>query len=347
MEMVPSQQISGKMWFGGGTGLTAGQDQAIGYAILQPQPLPPICTGLCLQQNTLYLVNKYTHGAPIQSVAWSCPTTDCPTPLAAIGGYKGCTPTCDCASIRAYTLDTSTSTLTPIYNIDIPLPTDYVYSVNWCCLPSALYPGTYLVVAGCPNNGAALWVYRYDPNTNSLVQVFKFTHDGIIYATQCVTLTCEGLERNYEVIVGQEAGGANIEVFKNNPATQELLTVDQALFGDTLYALDVCYDNNGCATIVVGGTPFYECGQLYNIRIYKMDCNGLLMPITSAYYEGGTVRTLKWCCNQNSSCSKLWYLAVGGDPIKEGPNAGKNIQLYYYVPGRDIFKTFCSSFTTR
>ena len=85
--------------------------------------------------------------------------------------------------------------------------------------------------------------------------------------------------------------------------------IDQALFGDTIYAIDVCYDNTGCATLVVGGTPFYDCGQVYNIRIYKIDCNGLLIPTMSAYYEGGTVRSLKWCCQADTPNSKIWYLA--------------------------------------
>ena len=35
-------------------------------------------------------------------------------PLVAIGGYKGCVPDCDCASIRAYTLDTTTAQLQPL-----------------------------------------------------------------------------------------------------------------------------------------------------------------------------------------------------------------------------------------
>ena len=64
-----------------------------------------------------------------------------------------------------------------------------------------------------------------------------------------------------------------------------------------------------------------------------------LSPVASAYYEGGTVRTLKWCC-QDDPCAKVWYLAVGGDPIYEGPNAGKNIMLYYYLPSRGILKPF-------
>ena len=94
---------------------------------------------------------------------------------------------------------------------------------------------------------------------------------------------------------------------------------------------------------MVGGTPVTECGQTYNIRIYKLGCNGLLMPVASAYYEGGTVRTLKWCCNQERPCSPLWYLAVGGDPIKEGPHAGKNIKIYYYQPSRGILKPFAGT----
>ena len=167
--------------------------------------------------NRLFLAGTYNHGAPIQSVAWSCPTDTCSTPFAAIGGYKGCDSTCTCASIRAYTLDTSTSQLIPI-NIDNPLPTDYVYSVNWCCVPNLQYSSSFLTVAGCPDStGHSLWAYNYVPETNSLETLGNpFVHNATLYAAKCVQLECNGRQQTYVVVAGQEADGANIKVLDHN-----------------------------------------------------------------------------------------------------------------------------------
>ena len=138
--------------------------------------------------------------------------------------------------------------------------------------------GSNLFVAGCPKDGKNLWTYFYDSDTNMLMQTGNpIDHNAIIYTTKCVTLECNGDLRTFTVIAGQQAGGANLKVLQYNQATQEFVLIDQALFGDTIYALDVCYDSTGCATIVVGGTPVTECGQTYNMRIYKLDCNGLLI----------------------------------------------------------------------
>lgn len=333
----PCQQISAQMWFVGGTGLIAGIDQAIGYATLQPQPLPPICTPNCLLPNTLYLVKKYSHGAPIQSVAWSCPTTDCPYQFAAIGGYKGCLANCTCASIRAYVLDSITENLTEI-PIDNPLPTDFVYTVNWCCIPGSGYSPVFLMVGGCPDqHGDSFWAYNYIPDTHSLQPYGKpYAHNGTIYATKCVPVTCGGNQDNFVVIAGQEAHGANIRLLTYDDRAQEFVSLSDALFGETIYSVDVCTDSNGCTLIAVGGKPVVDCKGTSNIRIYKVGCEGILIPVASAYYEGGTVRTLKWCCQADRINPKLWYLVVGGDP----DSTGSTIQIYYYMPSREILRPF-------
>ena len=65
----------------------------------------------CLPPNHLFLAGKYDFGAPIQSVAWSCPNDNALSHWLQLAAIKVVLPDCDCASIRAYTLDTTTGTL--------------------------------------------------------------------------------------------------------------------------------------------------------------------------------------------------------------------------------------------
>lgn len=296
------------------------------------------CPTPCFAPNKLILANTYSHGAPIQSVAWSCPTEDCPYALAAIGGYRGCSSSCNCASIRAYTLDTSTNKLTEIL-IDNPVPTDYVYAVNWCCAAGSDYSDIFLGVAGCPDaQGNSFWSYNYHPMTNSL-QPFgnPFAYHGTIYTTKCVSVLCNGRPHTIVLIAGQQVDGTNISALSYDFSTQQFVSVGQALFGDTIFAMDACQDSRGCPIIAVGGKPAYGCAGVSNIGFYTVDCEGTLIQIGSAYFKGGTVRSIAWCCPDTSTCNRTAYLAVGGD-AEQG--TGTDVQLFAYNLRTGAIKSF-------
>ena len=143
----------------------------------------------CPCMNRLSFVNKYSNGAPVQSVSWSCPTDDCPYNLVATGGYKGMLPTeITPSSIRVYSFDDTTKKLVPLF---AALPTDYIYSVDWCCINGV----PYLAVAGCPDQyGNSVWIYRYDLETNTMMLVSASNaHQSIVYS---VAWLCDGCTTN-------------------------------------------------------------------------------------------------------------------------------------------------------
>ena len=306
---------------------------------IKPCPCPDIS---CIPQNKLLHVGSYSHGAPIQSVAWSCASDACPTTFAAIGGYKALTSTCQYVSIRVYTLDIRKDKLIPV-TIDNALPTDYVYSVKWCCINGT----PYLAVAGCPDSsGNSLWIYQYDPTYNRMTLVKAYQHNGIVYSVAWLCNNCT-IDDNvrYLAIGGDPVNGIDIEILSFNATLGTINPVNSALFGSTIYSLDWCSDNNPCVQndcnyLVAGGTTASDCKGKANIKIYAVSCNGDMVEGSRAYFEGNTVRSVKWCCDSDKICPQLMSLAVGGDPIIGGSHDGSNIVLYAYHPRTRNLKPF-------
>lgn len=160
----------------------------------------------CIKPETLLLSKKYSHGAPIQSVAFMCDER-CSCILAAIGGYLAYPDSLYQASIRAYQLDPSRDLLEEI-SINIPVPTNFVYGVDWCCIDGI----PYLAVGGCPDEfGVSVWVYKYDDGV--LTQVASFVHKGTIFSLAWLCDECTGnLDVRFLAVGGEPAHGIDIRL---------------------------------------------------------------------------------------------------------------------------------------
>ncbi len=305
------------------------------FTVNIPCPSP----AACLPANKLFLAGTYSHGAPIQSVAWSDPTGTIPA-LAAIGGYKSIACNSAATSISVYALDTTTTKLTQIF---ADLPTDYVYSVDWCTINGV----PYLAVAGCPSGGTSVWIYRYDPNYGMVQVATSAAHNGIVYAVKWLCDKCNNYDLRNLAIGGDSVDGIDIRILQFNAATPSLYQIGSASSESTIYSLDWCKSNNPCVAnnclyLVAGGTIASECNYPVNLYIYAVTCDGIMTLVQSGYYEGATIRSTKWCCLQDAACKNLMYLVVAGDPITAGPYTGKNLLVYYYSPTANLLKPFAS-----
>lgn len=283
------------------------------------------CSNSCsklIRPDTLLLVKKYFHGAPIQSVDFMCDVR-CGKILAALGGYTCCCQGQYQASIRAFELVVSRDELQEI-PIDIPVPSELVYSVNWCCIEGV----PYLAVGGCPDSqGFSLWIYKYDSGV--LRQVTSFKHKGTLYAVAWLCYECTDLQDSrYLAIGGDPDHDGDIKILSFAASLQQLECVHAESHGATVYALDWCIHDNRCPFLVIGGKKVHNCIEKTNFRIYKVSCEGNMILARRGYFEGGTVRTVSWCCSDDKFCPEYDYLLVGGDR-KEG-HCGSNIRLYCY-----------------
>ena len=292
-----------------------------------PLTIKQLPCGECIPKNKLVFIRSLQHGAPVQSVAWLCPQNDeCPR-LAAIGGYKACNDNddyCTCASVRAYTFDIATTQLIAVPFSPSALPTDYVYSVDWCCIDGT----PYLAVAGCPDElGNSVWIYQYTGTQMTLVQSFK--HNGTIYSAKWLCDACNSSTTRYLAIGGDPVSKIDTRLLVFDTAGSLYSIVDHS-HGATVYTVDWCIRNNQCPLLATGGKTVNSCNEQSNIRLYAVSCSGTMSLISSAHFESSTVRTLSWCCDADTISKKFPYLLVGGDPRPDGMNTGSDAAVYYY-----------------
>lgn len=276
----------------------------------------------CFPLNRLIPVRKLTHGAPIQSVSWLC-DENCPIKLAAFGGYS-CSDQCIVTSIDVYRLDTTNDTLIKI-DIDQPLPTPYVYSVDWTCINGT----PYLAVGGCPDaQGNSVWIYQYASGQLTFVQSFK--HYGTIYTIKWLNDGCtENQNSRFIAIGGEPVSGIDTRLLIFNTYTETLNSTADLTHGSTIYAICWSIRNNNCPLLITGGKTTNTCEGPVNLRTYSFDCSEALTLITSSYYKGEVVRTLSCCCNTNLLI-KVPLILVGGDPIPQDQYPGPNAVIYYF-----------------
>ena len=243
----------------------------------QCAPVDQPLTGIdCIPNNKITLVNSFSLGGPIQTVALNC-NSNCMNPLLAVGGYKS---ECNEASLYLFEFDANTNNLTPI-TIDNPTPTACVYSVSWCCIDRVLY----LAVGGSPDpdSGFSVWIYRYDSFTGQLKFIDGFKHGNIVYAVSWLCKGCFDSSR-YLAIGGKKADNNQIRLLLFNTQTLELTHVSSRSFGATVFSLDWCIHHSQCPLLVAGGKTAKECQQQYNIRLYTISCSGKITPIASTYF---------------------------------------------------------------
>ena len=272
----------------------------------------------------LAFMSSLSHGAPVQSVAWLC-DDNCPI-LAAIGGYKALNAHCSYTSIRAYTFDQSKESLNEI-TIDMPLPSDYIYSVDWCCINGI----PFLAVAGCPDiYGNSVWIYRFDASYNQMIFVQSFKHNGIIFSVKWLCDECIlAYDSRYLAIGGEPVDGIDTRLLSFSP-DGTLTSVADASHGATVYTVDWCTLNQQCPLLITGGQTTINYNMPLNIRMYAVSCSGIMTLITSSYFEGKTVRSIAAQCARGAMCKAVAYVLVTGDPIPDGPHKTSNAILYYF-----------------
>lgn len=282
----------------------------------------------CPCAHKLVLANKYSNGAPVQSVSWSCKTDECPYNLIAVGGYKGSLPTeLSSASLRIYSFNEATQQLTKFY---AALPTDYVYSVDWCCINGI----PYLTIAGCPDQyGNSVWIYKYDPYTNTMMFVkASNAQRSIIYSVKWLCTDCTTNPNIRNLAIGGEAyNGAEIRILQFDSSLETITQIGSAPFGATIFSLDWAKGTNNCNFLAAGGKKALDCNVNVNLRIYSVSCDGFMLLTSSTLTNSATiadqiVRSVEWRSQDIVPCSLLKYLAVGTDFVQGEPN----VKLYSY-----------------
>jgi hypothetical protein len=297
------------------------------------------CT--CTNCQSLNLVNRQTHGAPVQSVAWlcnncgsngQCSCTDqyiIPHPTAAIGGYLSYTNACDGATIRTYALNFMNDQLVQTAHA---LPTSFVYSVDWCCIDG----NAYLAVGGRTNEttGFDVWIYKYtfDGITGTLELIDSFAHGTTVWAVAWLNDDCNNSSSRYLAIGGDPSNNIDLRLLSFNAELKQLSLTTNRTHGATVYALDWCVRPLQNPLLLAGGKIATENYKHCNFRIYSVSCGGSMNFFSSGLYCGQTVRTAKWHCYNDAICSTLPIFAIGGDAADESccnqSEKLANIQIY-------------------
>lgn len=306
------------------------------------KPIEPTAPCQDLIPNTLTSIQEICHGAPVRSVAWlcdqcpaplHCSCTDnfiLPRPIAAIGGFISHTVHTEGSSLQIYEMDLLTEQL---HETAHATPTNYVLSVNWCCIDNV----PYLAVGGSPDltTGDDTWIYKYDIASHNLTLVASFRHGAQVNAVSWLCTGCTQPGIVYLALGGKESNGINIRILRFDVHCKELSLITSRSFGANVLALDWCMLDENTPLLLVGGkTAVSDAFQHYNIAIYCSNCTGILNRAGIFYYKGGTVRTAKWCCNPQRTCTQPPVFAVGGNDIDHDKNksSGVNIELFVYNP---------------
>lgn len=301
-----------------------------------------MCT--CIDCQSLSLVDHQSHGAPVQSVAWLCDPCifghECsctahyiiPHPIAAIGGYLSYINACDGASVRVYALNFMTDQLIETAHA---VPTSFVYSVDWCCIDGAAY----LAVGGRPNEltGSDVWVYKYtfDGTTGHLELIDSFAHGATVWAVSWLCYDCKNNHTRYLAIGGDPSHNVDIRLLSFDSSLRKLSLTTNRTHGAPVYALDWCVRPSRNPLLLAGGKVAQENCKNYNFRIYSVACGGSMNLFSSGSYCEKTIRTVKWYCIDDRTCSTLPYFAVAGDIDTECCTQTEkyaNVELYILNP---------------
>ena len=314
------------------------QDSPQNYGTIVKYAENPVCIFQipepeCLPANKLLDISTRSVGAPVQSVAWLCERC-CPYKMVAVGGYKS---DCTNSSLHVYQLDLCTDNLNEIM-ISNPLPTSCIYSVAWCCIEKI----PYLAVGGAPdeNTGNTVWIYKYNSTHGIMELVNSFSHGNTVFAVSWLCNVCLDKWSAYVAIGGQSCGGDEIRILKFDAHAQTFDQISSTSFGATVYSLDWCVQNCRCPLLAAGGRIAESHQHKHNIMVYAVSCAGGITPIEHSYYEGKTVRVLRWCCHCKIPFGGCPWLAVGGDPIMSECKHCTTIELFVFDPYKHCLKEF-------
>jgi len=270
---------------------------------------------------SLEYITSFTHGVPINSVAWLCGCDQCitGTPLLAIGGQAAQ----DDMEIRTLIFDPTAKTLTEggsaIHGAE-------VFSVDWCCRegrPPILAVGGKNSEIGC--EGYNIRVYCTDCETGIMTPITMARYPGEL--VDVVKWCCDPRIRFPYLAVGGKkhtsiTGCINTQVYLlDPPPSNRLVLVSQpgACVGpnDHIFAAD-WIPGCQCDHLTVGGgcANTEEC--ISNIFVLKRDtCH--LPEVTKTKYDIN-VMSLEWC--KTNTCA---YLLVGTETTVEEDVCTENL----------------------
>lgn len=304
-----------------------------------------------IKPNTFSLINSgYTHGAPVEAVAFLCYAGEYRDPLIAVGGH---TATCSGedypVSLRICTMNPNTGAVDQANCVALH-PTEHVYGVAWCYVPpSGLDPEQILLaVVGSANElNENVWIYNVSngvPANATLVATFNHGESDLLSVSWlCEDCIVSGSSTRTRLLaVGGELGNgpngttmANIRVLQLTlpPSLYSLNETDYKILGSKVYqvAISPCVIN-GCYYVAAGAlADATSCPS--NFQIYVLTCGGGLMETVDPVLVGGNttkVRTVAWCCID----SRRPLIAITIDPALQSDwdsfPAGSNLQIFFY-----------------
>lgn len=310
-----------------------------------------VCCTNCggINPNIFYLINSgYTHGAPIEAVAFLCDSGIGYWPLAAIGGHTAlCSGQDYPVSLRICSMNPDTGVLDSA-NCMLLHPTDHVYGLSWCYVPAT---GTspeqiLLAVVGSANsNDENVWIYEVaggTPANATLIAAFKHGEGALLSVDWlCQDCSSSGTSDRLLAIGGEFGNGpddsspADIRTLQLTitDSNYTLNQVDYTTLGIKVYqvAFNTC-PINGCYFLAAGAQPDMTSLPT-NFQLFSISCNGILTQILDPILVGNQstkVRTVAWCC---IDCMRS-LIAITIDPELPGQwdqfPADSNLLVFFY-----------------
>lgn len=321
----------------------------------------------CAQANKFpdrfHFVKSYDHGAPVESVAAVCDFND--EKYVAIAGYNNF----DCiypASLRIYKIIESEGNRLDPMPVDIPLPSDYLYSVEGGVFSLGAVNEPYFIVSGCPDtDGNVVWAYALDSTQTVFFQAAAWgkgivpTPSTIVSASLRTTF-CQGIDiypslqlavasapvngiaRVY--LVGIKIAGAfDVE-------TQDVIEYPGGIVEQVAWLPIIEQTGNNCLcrtkcdylTVVGKNLTGRDC-KVANVLNYSVSCDGVVVEQVSTSGQDiiflgpdYTVRKLAW---DSECCGKYPYpflLVIGDHPTDYGFES--MVVVYYYIADTGEFK---------
>lgn len=327
-----------------------------------------------------HFIGAYQHGAPVEAVSTLC-SCGTATNLVGIAGYLSnlnC-PTGGVQSMRAYIINPVLGNRLEDVAIDNPIPSDYLYASDMCCINST---PTWMV-AGCPDSsGNVLWTYTYSTEYGWTQQVSaSWGATGVtpkptlIYsvAIKCVECTTEQNPFYQVALVGKALEDKSVRIYllKYYPLSQTFILQQTKILTDAVkdyYSVawltpprsstNPCQCNFSCSYLTVAGTAATgEDCQRGNIHTYLVTCDGVVSEVLSNAngigmikfptgdnneFERWSVRKVVW----TTDCCRLYpypFLLAIGDRTNPNGSVQSMAIVYYFNPTTGEFKELAES----
>lgn len=293
--------------------------------VTQPENLSaPSCCHF--EPYKMHLMDKFMHGTAVQTVAWYI---DNPTQtyLAAIGGYKSyINGGIEGVSMRVLQLLPKDDTL---QEIDSFLPSDCIHSLDWCSIKGI----PYLVLCGIPNHKTKYDTFICSYQSGALIPMAWFSHGATVFSVAWLPEPSNQTSTRYLAIAGDPHNNIDTRILKFDPEQpiESRLTIQaNARHGNTVYSLSWLTNHQEKPILATGGSTTHSGNSSKNINIYFFEPPHTLQVLSSAYHEGGIVRTVSWLNEQYIKNKDLSLLLVGGDPSWLPTSKNINTQIFSF-----------------